>query len=327
MWKDLSAKEKGDIIRMAINNGITDLGSIRNGYNKYAEGGSKDSWKPWYWGTPTYDFPTLKEALMQAYYNGREGKNILYKGKAYKVKLNNADLEEYNRRKQLMVNKNNPATTFNRVRPNDSPTAEESTRQEDAIIDSQRKAYNWAVTRSNRDSKDYYIPYIPEKEIKIPGVGRVSSNILDSIAVNAERAGIPLIDALGLAAEETKMGAIPNYALDGIKKAFKDKHKREMTEEEIKHTERVALNSSVARNFGGIHPQYLINNHEWTNKGWTMKELNNIASPLEHGFTLYKLGKYNTGDPNHTHKVQKEGNRVFSTPIVQEWYKSYKDKK
>lgn len=294
--------------------------------NSYGDGGSKDSWKPWYWGTPTYDFPTLKEALMQAYYNGREGKNILYKGKAYKVKLNDADLEEYNRRKQYMINKDNPETTFNRVRPNDSPTAKESTTLENDINSRQKSMY-YIAKKKGYDSKDYYIPYIYEKEIKIPGIGRLSSNMLDSIAVNAERAGIPLIDAIGLAANETKFGAIPNFSTNARNKAFEAKHGREMTQKEIKTLERNALNSSVARNFGGIHPQYLINDHEWFQRGWDFKDLEDIASPLEHGFRLFRKGKYNTNDPEHTKKVRAEGNTVFNTPVVQQWYRNYKKNK
>ena len=39
MWKDLTMKEKATFIKVAINNGITDLGSIRSKYNSFAEGG------------------------------------------------------------------------------------------------------------------------------------------------------------------------------------------------------------------------------------------------------------------------------------------------
>ena len=39
MWKDLSMKDKASYIRMGVENGITDLGTIREIYNKFAEGG------------------------------------------------------------------------------------------------------------------------------------------------------------------------------------------------------------------------------------------------------------------------------------------------
>ena len=52
------------------------------------------------------------------------------------------------------------------------------------------------------------------EQVKIPGFGRVSENVLDSIYVNAQRAGIPFKDALGLAAYETHLGAIPLFSVD-----------------------------------------------------------------------------------------------------------------
>jgi len=36
-WNDLSMKEKSEMIRVAVNEGITDIGEIRDRYNKYAE--------------------------------------------------------------------------------------------------------------------------------------------------------------------------------------------------------------------------------------------------------------------------------------------------
>lgn len=46
MWKDLSMKDKASYIRMGVENGITDLDTIREAYNKFAEGGPiKKSYK------------------------------------------------------------------------------------------------------------------------------------------------------------------------------------------------------------------------------------------------------------------------------------------
>ena len=39
MWKDLSMKDKASYIRMGVENGITDLDTIREVYNKFADGG------------------------------------------------------------------------------------------------------------------------------------------------------------------------------------------------------------------------------------------------------------------------------------------------
>lgn len=234
--------------------------------------------------------------------------------------------EAYNKYENGGNKKQSNPTDFRRVRENDTlATKKESTAMEDDINRRQKNMY-YTAKNKGYDSKDYYIPYIPEKEIKVPGIGRVSSNMLDSIAVNAERAGISLVDAIGLAARETKFGAIPNYSLKARKDAYFKKHGKEMPKDVIKATERTALNSSVARNFGGIHPQFLINDHEWFQRGWGIKSLDKVASPLEHGFRLFKLGKYNTGEPEHTEEVRKAGNAAFNTPAIQNWYKEYKSK-
>ena len=38
-WNDLSMKDRSSYIRMGVENGITDLDTIRGIYNKFAEGG------------------------------------------------------------------------------------------------------------------------------------------------------------------------------------------------------------------------------------------------------------------------------------------------
>lgn len=39
MWNNLSLKEKAELIKLAVTNGITDLSTIRDTYNKFEEGG------------------------------------------------------------------------------------------------------------------------------------------------------------------------------------------------------------------------------------------------------------------------------------------------
>lgn len=39
MWNDLSMRQKSDLISLGVKNGITDLTTIKDIYNKYAEGG------------------------------------------------------------------------------------------------------------------------------------------------------------------------------------------------------------------------------------------------------------------------------------------------
>lgn len=190
---------------------------------------------------------------------------------------------------------------FSRVKQNDSPTKEISSGYEDYV--------NKTISKhgSLPNSKKYYIPYLYDKEIKVRGAGRMSSNMLDSIAVNANKAKIPFNEALGLAIQETHGGAMPTIAVP----AGMDKDKV-----------RAHFNMSYARNYGGIPAEYLINDYEYHNKGYKgskNNDLANIESPLQHGFTMYKRGLYNPGDKNHSNDVRAAGNKAMSSPDVQKW--------
>lgn len=190
---------------------------------------------------------------------------------------------------------------FSRVKQNDSPTKEISSGYEDYV----NKTISKHGSLSN--SKKYYIPYLYDKEIKIRGAGRMSSNMLDSIAVNANKAKIPFNEALGLAVQETHGGAMPTIAVP----AGMDKD-----------NVRAHFNMSYARNYGGIPAEYLINDYEYHNKGYKgskNNDLTNIESPLQHGFTMYKRGLYNPGDKNHSNDVRAAGNKAVSSPDVQKW--------
>ena len=188
---------------------------------------------------------------------------------------------------------------FSRVKQNDSPTKEISSGYEDYV----NKTISKHGSLSN--SKKYYIPYLYDKEIKVRGAGRMSSNMLDSIAVNANKAKIPFNEALGLAIQETHGGAMPTISVP----AGMDKDKV-----------RAHFNMSYARNYGGIPAEYLINDYEYHNKGYKgskNNDLTNIESPLQHGFTMYKRGLYNPGDKNHSNDVRAAGNKAVSSPDVQ----------
>lgn len=217
----------------------------------------------------------------------------------------------------------NESALLTRVRPNDSRTREASEAIENDIAKRQISMIREA-DRKEHPSEDYAIPYIIEQEIKIPGVGRTTKNMLDSIAVNAVKAGIPLYEAIGLAAEETALGAAPNISTDAWVKNFKKKHNRMPTDKEIHAQENKIMNSSYARSYGQIYPQFLINDHEWYQRGWEdspkyREELEGIQSPLQHGFTLYRMGLYNTGDKNHTKKVRSKGKAILNTDVVKDW--------
>lgn len=76
--------------------------------NKYDDGGNKqtttlekpsffegDTWKPWYWGTPEYNTPTLKDAIFNAYDDGLLDQDIMWNNKAYKARLTPKEATEW----------------------------------------------------------------------------------------------------------------------------------------------------------------------------------------------------------------------------------------
>lgn len=297
-WGALSMRDRAFLIREAVRNGITDIGSIKDTWEHKFDGNSD--------GISGF-FTNMKEKLRKL------------DGRVWGLRVTKASAPPAEERKEEIP-------YFKRVKPNDSKTPEKSTFIENDIANRQRSMYIQA-RKKGHDSSEYFIPYIEDQEIKVPGVGRVTKNMLDSLAVNSHRAGIPWEEGLGLAFVETKGGAAPNMSISAYRKNFIKQHGVPPTEEEIKQKERAMLNSSYARNFGGIHPQFLINDHEWTIRGWEESNfykniLHNIKSPLEHGFTMYKHGIYNAGNPSHTSEVKKEAKRIKALPIIQEWAKN-----
>lgn len=185
-----------------------------------------------------------------------------------------------------------------RVRRNDSPTQQLSEKYED------KTAKHIAEYKADKINHDYDIPYIAEKEIIVPGVGRVSTNALDSIAKYSTMAGISLEEGLGLAAQETAFGAIPylNYG--------------DNTE-----ANRALGNTSYFRNYGTIPASYLV--RDWHYFDLTNKQRESTP-PLLDAFTYWKQGKYNTGDKSHTKDVRAKGRQVINTTPVQQWMKTSK---
>ena len=281
MWQDLNIKEKSDIMSLAIRSGVTDLNTIIDLYNTSSTRNN-------------YDLggflKSIKDKVSSFFNDSKEVETELTKPKEQR---------------------------FTRVRENDSPTKDYSTRIENDI--------NRRQSGRNTSPNSYYIPYILEKEIKVPGAGRVSSNTLDSIAKYATKVGVPIDEAIGLAIEETNLGAIPNFSMKANLDAYKKQNNKLMPKDEQKALERAAQNSSYMRNFGGIYPQFLINDHEYDSKGYKGSKYEyttKIESPLEHGLTIYKLGLYNPKDVNHTSKVREAGKKAMKSKVLQDWYKN-----
>lgn len=208
--------------------------------------------------------------------------------------------------------------TYQRVHPNDSPTREASEAKEDRMnerlsIHDRTYDYKWDI------------PYLDEKEIKIAG-NRVSSNALDSLAKYAEKTGVPIEEAVGLAMYETHLGAVPfiNYA-DYPKNATAQDSAR------VNASNRALGNASFFRNYGYIPAWALIRDNEYIQEGYSETKTQKQAgmSPLEHGLLMYKNGKYNRGlgEGVHTKNVKSKADVIKNDPAYKQWLNARGTKK
>lgn len=175
----------------------------------------------------------------------------------------------------------------------------------------------------NAELTSYPVPFIDEKRITLTNAGRatgavLSTNLLDSIADNADRAWLPLQTALGLAVKESTLGnpTDDRTAWDlssGIRRAFNNKYPG--TEQHINYWGD-ALNER----------EDVINYH----KGRQSDDpASGHKSVLQEAFEFYKQhpDKYNTGQKDYQMSVDKRGVEVMQSPEVQKWLKERNIKK
>ena len=221
------------------------------------------------------------------------------------------DLYNWAKNKYNEIFSKNKTTRFKRILENDSPTKQLSEEYEDMV--------NEAMKNSTIIDKNY-TPYIKDKEIVIPKVGRASTNMLDSLAKYSAVVGLPVSDAIGLAARETKFGAQPNIFV-GYPSDYPSM-------ESFNENNRAIMNMSYARNFGGIPSAYLLNDEAWYDYDTPNKSMQNFVSktgsPFEHALYYFKTGDYNRGERGYNNTVKQLGKQIFNTPVIQQWWKESK---
>lgn len=347
-WDSLRMKERAYIIKMAVGEGYKDLDEIKQLYNEvdslnnvakqnkdyvefsnpkhaetfgqfyktaypqhfipkkeYDDGGFLGTLKSWV--KQTFNMESFSDKGKFEDLNSKDKEILLSYAK--KLNLTNKELENmYNNGHLMPFIHGKIDNNFKyEVRENDSPTSKTST-------DIERKA-NASIYNTKggvSPNMKYAIPYIEDKEIKVPGVGRVSTNALDSIAKYAQMAGILVQDALGLAAQETNFGASLWANMKQPKKGMTEEQKQE-----IREYNRAIGNMSYFRNAGIIPAEHLVRDFRYN---IIEDPISRSIPPLLHAFEYFKSGKYNRGDKNHTKDVKNKGRKVFETPAIQEWW-------
>lgn len=304
-WGNLNMQQKAQLLGIYVSKGYTNLASIINHYNTFQEGGSLGKVTP----LGQWEYPHQVTTI--------PSNNITMKGVDYpvlgvsdtgdtKYMLPNMDyLFDGNYVTEYPLHKFQKGGKLTRVRRKDSPTQTYSESMEDRTA---RHIQNFKADKINHS---YDIPYIEEKEIVVPGVGRVSANALDSIAKYSYLAGIPLEEGLGLAAQESAFGAIPFLNYNKIPNSLPQEEKNRRAA-----ANRALGNTSYFRNYGSIPANYLV--RDWHYFDLTDKQ-RETTPPLLDAFRYWKAGNYNRGDANHTSDVKNKGRQVIQTAPIQEW--------
>lgn len=268
--------------------------------NIFAEGGDKNNAEAEIWKRKYKDLPEgFKQAVVKLAedlnYNSKDAEQLFDSGAlrtALDAKYTHAE--------------------SSRVRDNDSPTSEASSSLEEGMNSS---IYNNQSKKVLPNMK-YAIPYIEDLEVVIPGVGRTTTNALDTLAKYAFEAQIPLEEALGLGAQETALGAIPFGNYKNVPKDATEEERKKILE-----YNRALGNSSYFRNYGIIPAENMVRDFRYN---ISEDPISRDTPPLVHAFNYWKDGYYNRGDSNHTEDVRRKGREVMNTEVIQEWIKNSK---
>lgn len=226
--------------------------------------------------------------------------------------------------------------------------------------------YRYSIKSGNFIRKypvtNYIIPYIPEKHVKLTNAGSAtgaefSTNLLDSIAINAKRAGLDLQTALGIANKESTLGN-PTMDMENLAKIS------EYVRNDVNQAKRYAKDNGKKYENVIYHDNGLVDRTEdeivsfWHNpdpysssisysnkKAKSLQELTNMLikgeayadtqaknillqtkpmSTLEAAFRHYKSNPsgYNPGQSNYVQLVKQKGAELMSSPEIQSWMRS-----
>lgn len=219
--------------------------------------------------------------------------------------------------------------------------------ERDHILDQIRKKTNEdAFTQKRRYAiaEKYTAPFIKDKEIVLTNSGnltgaKLSENLLDSLYKYSDVVGIPVQDAIGLAAQETTFGKFyglmdpkdkisvlaatgnPEHGFDPIESLHNHSYEADAYYDPANEVRRWLSRKypNVKEDvLTGLAADELENNpNYYINEG--VKRYNAIENPWVHAFNRYKSGKYNSNDKRHTVDVQNAGKLVMQDPAIKKW--------
>ena len=295
MWNDLSMADRARYIQIGVANGITSLDNIRTAYNTYADGG------------PIYNKKDRK------WYNSRG--EALTVGHGYYSKAIN---------KYVMYGTDGTVTKY-------SP------------IEWAEKKHKDTVTKRKELERQYAIPAKNRVTLTQTGVApkdrgaQVSQEQVDSILKYANIVGLNNYEALGLAAQESTFNKNTNPINRNVGLFYdtelpNNKWAPILEKDLLDKASPVLMTSDWGYINDNPYISFLnevnkekdpIKREEKAKAGRRYMEkqaakFNVNVPPLQHSFELFKSGKYNTNDKNHTHSVRARGNALKNSPEMVE---------
>lgn len=348
-WNNLSMRERADVMRLAIENGIYDLDTIRAGYNSFAEGGDIHI-SPSKKGTFTaaaskhnmgvQEFASKVLANKDDYSTAMVRKaNFARNAKSWRHDLGGELIQAaqegdeygegvFDRYKKKPKYRNRPAVERNiktstgtqrrlvpaRVRHNNSPTAAESEKFENGM----RNLMVLYQDKSGGSDPAFDIPYIPEKKI-ILNSRTTSTNVLDSLAKYAgihnrdPKLSTHRIRQVSEYGKPRKINMDEMLGLAGNETYFgAEPYFNEKGDQDYL---RALGNSNYFTAFDYIPADNLLRNYQY-NKA----SVDRSIPPILDAFRYYAQGDYNRGDPNHTRKINVVGRALWENPLIREWW-------
>ena len=210
-----------------------------------------------------------------------------------------------------------------------------------------------------QNDRKFAIPFIPEKEITITvdknsptrknAGASFSENVLDSIAVNAKRAGLPFGDALGIVAQESSLGAgsrgVGNTLLPWLyyldqSDGFSKKRAEELSYEGVQSPSLLVSNwmpgmenpfaAYYYNGSGGLRDSPRSRAYYDKDFKASVAKSNNYTlediSPLQHAFRRYRENptSYNPKDTDYPNKVKRNKQELMQhSPEIREYVKKH----
>ena len=338
-WDKLSMKERQQLMQVYVKNGITNLGTIQNHYNKFAEGGDKPVF------TIGKDFSTYEDRpketepvkIQDSVYKGMSyeevskysGAKTLIDRTAMEAGVPRDKIAEYWNSGRLLPmmegrypnlfygglykgSQNNLMFYQGAKKPNTSKTSISRISDDAISISSDVQETNRNKQIYGRKEEQtlpnlkYGIQFLPETGIVDLGNGSYTTyNALDSLAKYGVMENLTPEEYLGLPWRETQLGRyVGAYAPS-----------------DIPQSKRAYYNMNYFNNYGFIPAENLVN--DWA---YNMKDANGQSvhsktdmPPLQHAFRYFKSGKYNPGEPGHRNFVIQSGKNILANPDVQKW--------